>query len=248
MKNYFSNLSREYSVYLLPTVVVLVLILVTMYVAIPKLQEIFELNANIETQQEQLIQLKKKRVLLQSISRNEVIERIKTTSSAIPSEKDAGTVIATIEGVSTLHQIGLDSLSLSPGSVSSDSAKTPLPTVHGSLGTPAFPVNIHVRGDKVQFGQFLKSIQEARRLFDISEATVTYFPDAQNFVSADLVLYAYYVPPITTISAIETPIIEITQEEQTLLAKVAQFPEIGIQFTVGQTPPEAVGKTNLFSQ
>ena len=77
---------------------------------------------------------------------------------------------------------------------------------------------------------------------------MTYFPDAQNFVSADLVLYAYYVPPITTISAIETPIIEITQEEQTLLAKVAQFPEIGIQFTVGQTPPEAVGKTNLFSQ
>ena len=32
MKNFFSNLSREYSVYFLPTAVVLVLILITMYV------------------------------------------------------------------------------------------------------------------------------------------------------------------------------------------------------------------------
>ena len=247
MKNFFSNLSREYSVYFLPTAVVLVLILITMYVAIPKIQEIFELNASVEVKQEQLVHLKKKRVLLQSLSRSEVIERIKTTSSAIPGDKDAGTAVATIEGVSTLHQIGLDSLSLNPGKVSSESASAP-PTQQRSIGTPAFPINIHVRGDKVQFSQFLTGIQEARRLFDIGETIITYFPDTPNFVSAELVLYAYYVPPITTVSAIETPITEITEEEQVLLANVAQFPEIGVQFAIGQATPEAVGKTDLFNQ
>lgn len=255
MKSLINLLPEKYKVYLLPGVLVTVIFIISIYFVFPTTKGIFEKQKELETKQEQLNKLKKKRVLLQSLDRNVVLSNLKDIRIALPEEKDAASIFISLENLTQDRQLGIDAMSLSPGVVSTDSAKkdkttaTPAIQVKTRKGVDSLPVNTQVRGSTQQIIDLVNGIHTSRRIFDIENVSLKYFPDSEDFLGAELVLHTYFLAPITQIGSVESPIVEITANEKALLAQIASFPDVSSLRTTEneQLVSQQVGKTDLFA-
>ncbi len=255
MKPFRQLLLKRYHIFILPGFVALVIVLLTYTILIPTTRNLFDTRDSINSKQEQLTRLKKKRALLESLNREQVLSQVEDAQAALPQEKDAGSVLIALENLSSITKYSVDAVSFSPGLISSDSAaprsvKTPANSVAttSKSGANTFPISIQSRGTHQQFVDFLKNLQQSRRIFDIDSINITYDISKTDLLTADFSVSVYYLPAITKIGTIESPIAEITQKEKELLTKLASFPDLNRSLATGTAvSTEPVGKSNLFS-
>ena len=93
----------------------------------------------------------------------------------------------------------------------------------------------------------MTQIQQTKRLFDIEQVSSGYTQDIPDFLTANFVLDAFYLPPISEISKIEEPLPEFTDAEKNVLAGLSSMPYISV-YQEGSSGSASLplGKTNLF--
>ena len=148
-------------------------------------------------------------------------------------------------------------MTLSPGSVSSPSATTTqnskiqkLEPITKRNGAQVLEVSVSGRGTTTQLLDFIKNLQNSRRLIDIRSLDFSYNDQAQDLVSADFKLVFYYLTPIQEISQIDADIPQIAEKEQKLLENLSAMPFVSNFLTqLGNTPGPALQlkRTDLFS-
>ena len=224
-------------------------------VLIPKSQEIFSLRGSLTEKEETLKKLEEKKTILASIDAVSVVKNIKEVKSALPGEKDAASILITLENISNTTGFSIDSITLSPGSVSTGSAKPKIKSAPSDVdvvsrkGNSSLAVNVKSRGTTAQLSGFLKTLGSSRRLFDIGSVDITYSTDEPDFLSASFSLFAYFLPEINSIGAVDAPVARISAAEQQVIDTVVKFPDYStISIDSSQVSQSPLGKSDLFTQ
>lgn len=241
----YKLLLKKYRTQLILSGSVFLIFGITTYVLIPRFQAILDTQTEINFKQDELVRIQKKRSLLDSMDRSSIGKQLEEVIASLPNDKDTASILISLENISANTGIAIESIGFSPGLVSTEAAATAGETKYG---VDIIPVRIEVRGNVGQFTAFLHQLLESKRLFDIDNLSVSGFADRPDSVNAILFLVAYYLPSITEIGAVESPIQELSDDERKTLTTLAKYPylsrlEVGA-VTTTQVP---IGKSNLFS-
>ncbi len=261
MHNFERTLLLRLKVYFIPLIAAIFVIGATVVYVVPTIKASFSTYAILDEKKVQLANLEKKRSLLTSIASSTLV-LLAEAEKTLPQEKDAASILTALDNLAASTQQGIDSIDLNPGVISTRSAETAAADSENTRtvqkpaqenpveknGAYAMQIQVATRGTTAQFTQFMTQIQKSKRIFDIEQLTVTYILDAEDFLTADFILNAYYLPPITEISKIEEPLPEFTAEEKVSLELLASLPYISAfaQTATESGVPVAVGKTDLF--
>ena len=254
------KLLQKYREFVIPAVSGIFIILVTLKVIIPQALQSIDRYSQLNNRIAQLDKLTKKHALLTSVTENETAGYLRDAEVALPTEKDAASVLIALENLSAATQLALDTVDLTPGLVSTDAAQakpkgSPAPekrseitTTQTSRGVPALLISAKMRGSTDNLKNFLTQLANMRRFFDIETAQIGYFPDTPDFLSVEFTLNAYFLPPITQLGGVEAELPEITAQEKATLVKLATMPNLSQSLAPdAATPTSDVGKPNLFN-
>ena len=242
-------LDNRTSIYLLPFLGGMLIVIVSFFVVIPKAREIPATRQTINEQEIRLVSLGKKRKLLESVESGSTKKYLDDANLALPSDKDVPSIITTLENTALSSGVTLDSLDLSPGVVSTESG-TKENQGESRKGANLVTVSAVIRGSTEQFRDFVTKLHIVKRIFDIQSIKLSYFPDQKDILQGNFSLTTYYLSPITQIGGVETELPPISQEEQSLFAKLATYPDFTqiVEATTGGTiSNEPLGKSDLFS-
>lgn len=245
------SLFKQYGIYMYLTAIVVCLAIVLVLILIPQMKSIPDKYQSIKEKNGQLARLEKKRSLLESVNIN-TTQVLTLAESALPSDKDAPTVLSTLENLATQTQVDILSINLSPGLVSTESGTLPASTQGPRNATEtrkkgilALPVKITIFADAGHLTDFIKKTLTSRRFMDIDTIDISYVPDKEG-ISASLMLNAYYLPAVTEIGELESEIVELTTQELALLRSLEEYTDMSrIDYEADISLP--TGKQNLFS-
>lgn len=256
--SFIEKYSKKYSLYIFVGVGVIVAYLMLQQLIIPTATQTFENYQLLTTKKEQLAELTKKRTILQSIS-EETLTFLADAEAALPSEKDAAGVLISMDNLTRLTSFGVASINLSPGVVSTESAKPTASAVEGQTevavnpnirkGAEFLPVTIVTSGTTDQFLDFIQRLENSRRVMDIETIALSITPDG-SLLDAQISLVAYYLPAITTIGKVDSALPNVTEDEQATLENLSSMPVLSVSLVDGGEASfiPAVGKTNLFTR
>lgn len=235
--------------YAVPIGLIIVMVVISFYILVPQAINAISIYQALEEKQNQLDILNKKVALLTSLSTEE-LSKLQDAEQALPSEKDATSIIIGLEAISSQTQSLIEQLNLTPGVVSTDSAQAATANQDQELRNGAYTLAVKTnwRGSTDQFMNTLQTLYNARRLFDISKVTANFAGVDPNIIEYSLDLFSYYLPPITQITDLDTALPQITAEEQTILSALPSMPYVSNTFAVGaQTETNfGGGRNNLF--
>ena len=245
------HLFDQYSLYIVPFMATLMVVILSFTVLFPKIGNIRDHLQIRGAKDTQLNQLVIKRKLLESMTSEESQKLYKEAEKALPQEKDAASVLTTLESVAAKTQFTLDNVSFAPGRVSTGAAQAAANTDPAATQKKADAETIFVsvsgRGTTAQFHDFIKLLESSRRLTDLESVTFSYTQEQPDFLIAKFSLGAYYLLPITEIGSVDSQLPQITTEEQAVVAKVIQYPYVSETEQIPISGP-GLGKTDLFSQ
>lgn len=260
MKKYFRLYWKKNRELLFPILSLLLIALSFWYILMPQLRNVATSFSKLREETDRLEAVQEKSETLKSLFSTGVGQYIKDVETALPSEKEIASILISVENVAQETQFTLDTLQFVPGLVSTESANTKLESIPKSpnsnepqvvetkSSTPALVVNVKGRGNTELFNAFFEKLLHVRRIYDIESVKVEYVPDSEDLVFADLTLFAYYLPPITTIGAIEAKLPEISSNDETLLSTIQSMPDVTQSVTIESSETSVpVGKTNLFN-
>lgn len=246
-------LDNRPSIYLLPLIGGVFIVVLSLTVVIPKAREIPVMRETITTGEIRLAKLEKKLQLLESVEAGPMQQYLTDAILMVPNDKDVSSIITTLENTVLSSGVTLDSIDLNPGIVSTESAvKETQPETKAETGARTISISTVIRGTTDQFKDFVAKLHTVKRIFDIQSVKVTYLNDQpDNILEANLSLTAYFLPPVTQIGGVETELPPISQAEQVLLQKLAAYPDFStiIEATDGGSlSNEPIGKADLFNQ
>ncbi len=253
MSRQLRKIYLKYEIYLPLVVAVVTLIFITILVTVPRLNEIQLKQEIIKSNAIHLDKLIKKRAALESVTSRETTSLLEIAQVTLPDDKDIPGIITTFENLVLLTKVGLDSINLTPGFVSSESGKPKesLLTVNAGTRKNAYflPLSIDLIGTEAQVLEFLRIIQASKRIYDLNTLTLNEIEIAseeETYVSAKIGLNVYFLPPITQIGDVDQALNEITTEEKITLEKIATFPVYSELLLPGAGDSLPIGKDNLF--
>lgn len=247
----FRELPTQIKDYLLVTLIGLIIVMVSFYIILPQVRNLVGNYQLLSEEKAEVSKLIMKRNVLESVDSNFTAKYLADAEAAIPSEKDAASILVALENLSGSAQITIEQVDLTPGLVSTSAATTSaITTVAGSIttrrGAQSLVVDVAAKGSTAQIMDFIRQLQNMRRVFDIESLQLSYPLTTEDFLTADMKLHAYFLPPITEIGAIEAELPQITPGEEKVLSELTQKPILS-ESLVGEIDISGVlGKGNLF--
>lgn len=239
--------------YIFPVLTGLVLAGLTFYILVPKIRELVDNYQQLDQKRQQLTKLQKKRLLLESTGSDLSVKLLQLAETALPQEKDAASILVALENLSVQTQFGIETVSFTPGAVSSVTAKakskTSVSQGQATLrkGAQALEINVTTRGNTSQFLEFTRNLQAVRRIFDIISINVSYLADSPDILTADFNLAAYFLPPVLEITEVEEDLPQLTADEQKLLENLTSLPYISNTLVNSQNLPQLPKRPDLFT-
>lgn len=257
MKRKLKKILRNQSDVLIQIFIVGTALLLVSLVYMPKVAQIVTKFSTYSNEKARIESLRFKLNSLNSMSATDTKSLFSIAESALPSEKNFPTILIAIDNLAQKTNFTLDDVSFAPGIVSTESAAKNEETNSEAAvseqiketesGVLALMVAVKGRGTTAQFDEFVKNIQLVRRLFDIETVKASYFTDAEDLLQTELVLRAYYLPPVTEIGSVESELPEFTAENQEILYKLETYPDLNFVQTVSDGSQDVpLGKINLF--
>lgn len=248
------NIYKRYRFLLFPVLVIVAMVVGTLFVLIPQAQALLTNYNEVQSLTKKNADLSAKRQVLESVNKPKLLGDIALATETLPDDKDLSSLLLTIENVAQRSQLDLDTISLTPGALSTPSAAVkstaPVGEVLKRRGSQALRVSASVRGTTDALKSFLGVMTRSRRLFDIESIDITYQVEETDSIRANVVLLAYYLPAITSIGGVDAPIAPITPMDQTTLTQLSTFPSMG-KVPSGETSTSTqqlpVGKPDLFN-
>lgn len=222
----------------------------TTLVLIPKVQQIFEIKNQIDSQNTEIKKLSSKLVDLQTLSETELYDSSKLLLLAMPQEKDFFQVLSSVKKTLNDTQITMDSFGVSPGLISTESSDLRQNDVL-SKGASSMQVKVSFFASPDNLGGLVGGLEKSLPLLEISSIKLTSLTgsasaDLQVF-GGEMVLNTYSSLLPKTIGKLDSPLPKMSAADQKLIEDLKSFnsPPAEVS-TETSLQPVVLGKDNPF--
>jgi Tfp pilus assembly protein PilO len=211
---YGKSVPVGFKVFVVPVIVLIVIFAVSLLVIRPKINDILKIRKEITQNQQKLDKLDKKLSSLKVLGKEEIKTQLKTLSAAIPSAKDPANLVITIEKLAADSSITLESFSLTPGGISTQSAQT-------DKTTDRMDFKLALRGTYQSLKDFLANSLKTVRIIAVQSISVSAGGETGELDFATE-LSSFYNPLPKITSEPESAIEELTRDELELIENLGQ--------------------------
>jgi hypothetical protein len=218
--------------FLIPGAIVILILTSSLLLIQPKIGEIFLIQKNLGRKEEKLARLTAKTAVLEGLDQVELSSRVEIAAKAFLSDKNLPLLLSTLKNLAAKNNIELLSLQVEPGEIATVSAKEK----KEELSFLSF--EILVGGQMSDFKEFLAQTAKVAPLMVVREV------DIKEGAQAALLLDAPFLPPPVSLASVETPLAQITHQEENIYQKLAR-----LDFSLIEEVPPSVpsGKENPFA-
>lgn len=212
---------------------------------IPQINQNFDMNREIKTEQEKLKSLIQKVSDLENVSAQEAFSSVGLVNQILPSKKPLLELLAALNASAAKDGVVFTNLSLSPGEIASESAqfldrakttsKRKKKTAPVSKeGYSSLDVELEVSGIFSDIQEFLLNIEKVAPLINIKSLSLNIKSEniirPTDQVEAELVVSVYYFTQ-TVSAALESSLPDIGRREQEIISEVNGYfyPSVNVQ-------------------
>lgn len=220
----------QYRLYIFPVIVTLSSLFLIIFAIYPQTVGLIE---NRKTEGDLINRSKflaTKVVALEGYNEEDLSQKVSVALDAFPVYKDYGNILGVLQGL-----IGRSGFTVSAITLGNTSGQ--------AENTESFEVRLETKGLKSLFQDLLTNLENSPRIMRVSNidiATAT----ASDIVDISLVLEVLYSPVPSNFGSIDSPIPNLSQEDQELLATLASTTQTAA--TSSAAPPSQRGKSNPF--
>lgn len=219
----------KYKFFLFPTIIVLVTVLLGFFVIFPQIGNLTSSQDKISEINKKTLVLNEKVKKLERIDENELKDKLAVVLKTLPQESDFANTLGIIQNLAAQYQFIIVNFQTSRGD-------------DKSLKLATYGVSLDLLGPKDLVEGFINSINTNFRLMKTGRLELN-FPQGRDDATVLLNVEVFYSVLPTTIGAVDTPISELTNQDEELLQKLSSSqPTIIEEFF----PTGPIGKPNPF--
>lgn len=224
---------QNYRLYIFPAIVVLSSLIIIIFVIYP---QTIKLITNQKTGEEianksKLLEVKAQ--ALESYDSEDLSKKVDFALSSYPTEKDFVSALGSLQNLT--FQSGFSTVSMSLGSGSS-----------AGTNSQSFNIKLDVLGPTTSLSTLLNNIESSSRLMRVSNMETSTGKSPQEVAISFSVDVLYSSAP-TEFGSVDSPLPELSNEEETIVAKLAaRGTPVSTQVSQPTAPLGARGKENPF--
>lgn len=228
-KEVITKFYYNYRLYIFPAVVALSSLFLIVFAIFPQTMKLVSNQQLSSDLQNKSKFLENKVAALESYDAEDLLHKVELVLTSYPSDKDFGNVLGLLQQQTSEFGLSVVSASLGGGS--------------GKSGdTESYEVKLEVVGSRSLFSAFLNNLENLSRLIRVKGVDIS--SGQASAISASLVVEVLYSKLPQTFGAIDSPIPELNQKDEELLASLAATTET--MATSSAAPPSQRGKLNPF--
>lgn len=245
-KNILSGNNKEF---ILPGVLFILIIIITIFVLIPKIKEIFAIKSEITAQKNEIQQLSAKLSDLQTLSEAELFDSSNLLLNALPSQKDFYLVLSSIRKVFLDNSSNLESFDFSPGLISTEGASNN-EAANQNSGTIRIKLDFSASPDNLV--NLILSLEKTLPLIEVTSIKFDSISSASSSGSVQdwkgqMGISSFSLPLPKVLGSLNSPLPKITSQDKKVIEELKLFsrfiPEVQV---VTEETPNILGKDNPF--
>lgn len=193
----------------------------------PKIQDSLALTKQAEELDNTAKDLDRKLKKLQSYDKEDLKQKINETVKYLPAEKDAPQIIASYERLSS--NLSLKSITLNPGSISTESAKDAKPVVE-QKDTESLVVQLNLSGSFDNVKNFLTRAISSTRILTVDTFNISGSDAEAGDLSLTVKLSYYFKPYFAKVLKDTDSVVDLTEGEKKILSGIANYEYISEPF------------------
>lgn len=231
-----------------PLAAAVLAIVVTLVFLIPRLGQVFNLRAEMKTQEEETDRLKQKLADLNTLSEPELFEASTLVLEALPAEGDLFNNMAMIRKIFNENDVMLDSFKFT-GTFATGSGQTSRQVA----GMSALTMNVSFSSSFASFKQMLKSIEKVLPLTAIEGIKFGSLEATESAglagLSGEMNVVGFFSPLPKTLGKVEQPLPKISNQDKKLIEDLKLFSRVQLAMPAAEpvSSPSGVGRDNPFS-
>lgn len=214
---------KRYRFVLLPLAACLIIVVTTIVFASPKLKTIAEIKQRLPEEKEKLSRLTKKAAQLESLDERELEKKVTMSEKALPSKKTVSGILSVFSSLAEETDVFFVDFEVSPGKF--------LP---GEFEVVLFEATF--KGPREEVKTLLEKMRQVLPVVKVVGFEI-------KGEEATLSVESYFSPLPESLGKIDTPLPEISQKEEKIYQKIAQF-----KIIEKELPSVPGGKENPFSE
>lgn len=213
---------------------------------LPGIRATRDLYENLTVVQKEVQALSGKFTFLQSLSGDDLQDRLLTTLQAVPADKSIPTIFSSIDGLAKKSGVTIVDMNLLGTGSLATGAAVRQSAAEKKIGASSLPFTMGATGSYDQIRSFVSEINKVRRLFDVTSFDLTI--GNTGVTQVRLSLAAFYQPLPAKVGSIQSPVIILTSKEEEVFMKVLQYPDVSQTFLESLAPDFSGGKRNPFAR
>ncbi len=229
----------RYRPFFFPLLIGLAILILTITLLIPKITQIFELRQDLSKEKARLAKLTQKLAELNGLDDNELTTKATLMVVALPAEKDVPLILATLSSLGKETGMEVENVKVSPGELSTESGK--IKKKEKGEETPTLPFEVLAKGTMESLKNFLNRLGSTIPVMRVESASLSF---EEGEWQAKISLDTFFLSLPKTLGAVETPLAEITPEEELIYKRIEKYRAPAIE---GDLPSVGTGKEDPFS-
>ncbi len=237
MKINLKNLKQ----FTLSGLIILLILVVTVFVLVPKMQAIIDLRQQSFKDKKTLVNLTKKLAALEGLAQVEFSEKVSVALSVLPAEKNVPENLGTIKSLALNNNLIVSNITI--GDIGEITEVSLTQKTAKDTTMPFFKINVGLIGEIKMINNFINQIQSAAPLMKVRNVSIS--QKKMEIPEARIEIEAYFLPFPKNLGKTEQQLINITNEEEKVFNRLLnEFTFLGSDSILPNLP---VGKENLFS-
>lgn len=202
-----------------PLLSIVLIALLVPFIIIPQVQAILQVREEIDVGRKRFIRLEEKRTKLQLGDTTKLRHDLSLTTLALPSTKDIGAALVTLDILAQKNGITVGNFSSSIGAIDEVNETKGSGTV--LVGAPSIKLSVAVIGEEAKIKNFLTSLTLALPLMRVEEIVL-------SKREATITLSVYYKPIIANLPPVDSELPSFEKLAPTLSTLASRSAQLGL--------------------
>jgi len=246
MMRYLRRFLRIYQGFVVSGAIIIFGVTAFFLAVLPGIKATRDLYGNLKDVQKEVQALSGKFVFLQSLSEDDLRNRLMTMLSAVPAEKSIPTIFSSADGLANKSGVSIIDMNLTGMGSLATGAAVRQSAAEKKIGAGTLAFTMNATGSYDQIRSFVSEINKVRRLFDVTSFDLTI--GSTGATQVRLSLAAFHQPIPTKVGMVQSPVIALTTKEEEVFIKVSQYPDVSQTFLEALAPDFSGGKRNPFAR
>jgi len=246
MMRYLRRFLRIYQGFVVSGAIIIFGVTAFFLAVLPGIKATRDLYGNLKDVQKEVQALSGKFAFLQSLSEDDLRNRLMTMLSAVPAEKSIPTIFSSADGLANKSGVSIIDMNLMGMGSLATGAAVRQSAAEKKIGAGTLAFTMNATGSYDQIRSFVSEINKVRRLFDVTSFDLTI--GSTGATQVRLSLAAFYQPIPTNVGMVQSPVIALTTKEEEVFMKVSQYPDVSQTFLEALAPDFSGGKRNPFAR